>query len=73
MTNPAGLVYPEVNDSAPWQRIPESQRQQLEDFLARRQPDWQISTGQKAANAISFVSLAVMLGLVVFGLKTKRA
>ncbi len=63
MTNPAGLVYPEVNDSSPWERIPAGQQEQLEDFLARRQPDWEIPAAQKAANAVSLVSLAVMLFL----------
>ena len=63
MTNPAGLVYPEVNDSSPWERIPASQQEQLEDFLARRQPDWKIPATQKAANAVSLISLAVMLFL----------
>lgn len=63
MTHPAGLVYPEINDSAPWQRIPAGQREQLEDFLARRQPGWEIPAAQKAANAVSLVSLVVMLVL----------
>lgn len=63
MTNPAGLVYPEVNNSSPWERIPADQQEQLEDFLARRQPDWSIPAGQKAANAVSLVSLVIMLGL----------
>ncbi len=65
MTNPAGLVYPEVNDSAPWQRIPASQQEQFEDFLARRQPGWELPAAQKAANTVSLVSLAVMLFLFI--------
>ncbi len=65
MTNPAGLVYPEVNDSAPWQRIPVSQQEQLEDFLARRQPDWKLPAAQKAANAVSLASLLIVLGLLL--------
>ncbi len=65
MTNPAGLVYPEVNNASPWQRIPADQQEQLEDFLARRQPDWEIPAAQKAANAVSLVSLVIMLGLFI--------
>lgn len=65
MTHPAGLVYPEVNDSAPWQRIPVSQRAQLEAFLARRQPDWNLPAGQHVANAISLVSLVILAGLLL--------
>lgn len=66
MTNPAGLVYPEVNQSAPWERIPASQSAELEDFLAHRQPDWQLSNGQKAANWLSLAALVVILGLLGF-------
>jgi hypothetical protein len=65
MTNPAGLVYPEVNNSFPWERIRADQQEQLEDFLARRQPDWNIPATQKAANAVSLVSLVLMLGLFI--------
>lgn len=65
MTHPAGLVYPEVNDSAPWQRIPVSQRAQMEDFLARHQPDWNLPLGQHAANAVSLVSLLILSGLLL--------
>lgn len=65
MTNPAGLVYPEVNGTSPWQRIPASQQEQLEDFLARRQPNWKLPAGQQAANLISLVSLVITLGLLL--------
>lgn len=70
MTHPASLVYAEANQLEPWQRIPASQAQQLEDFLARRQPDWEISTGQKIANLISVVSLLLMAALFFDPLKT---
>jgi hypothetical protein len=69
MNNPAGLVYPEANDSAPWRQIPASQSEQLEEFLARRQPGWEISSGQKAANAVSLVSFLIMTGLVILSFK----
>jgi len=63
MTHPAGLVYPEANHVSPWERIPADQQEQLEDFLARRQPDWNIPAAQKAANAVSLVSLVILLGV----------
>lgn len=63
MTHPAGLVYPEVNNVSPWERIPADQQEQLEDFLARRQPDWNIPAMQKAANAVSLISLIILLGV----------
>jgi hypothetical protein len=68
MTDPTGLVYPEVNGSSPWSRIPQSQRQELEDFLAHRQPDWKIPLGQQIANWLSLAALFACLGLVVYGL-----
>jgi hypothetical protein len=65
LTNPAALVYPEANQAIPWSRIPASQRAQLEDFLAHRQPDWPISTEQKAANWVSLAALIAIFGLLV--------
>lgn len=73
MTNPAGLVYPEVNDSAPWSRIPQSESRELEDFLAHRPTDWKLPIGQQVANWVSLLSLFANLGLLGYGLKTKRA
>ncbi len=74
MTDPTGLIYPEANHSTPWSRIPESERAQLEDFLAHRQPDWNLSIGQKIANGISLTALFANLGLLAYGLtRRKRA
>jgi hypothetical protein len=71
MTDPAGLVYPEVNGSSPWSRIPQSQRQELEDFLAHRQPDWNLPPGQQVADWLSLAALLTCLGLLVYGLRRK--
>ncbi len=74
MTDPTGLVYPEVNDSALWSRIPESEAAQLEDFLAHRQPPgWQIPLAQQLANLVSLAALLLSLGLLLYGLKAKSA
>jgi hypothetical protein len=68
MTDPTGLVYPEINDSSNWSRIPESERAQLEDFLAHRQPDWKIPVLQQITNWISLLSLFANIGLLIYGL-----
>lgn len=71
MTNPSSLVYPEVNNAIPWQRIPLGQQAQLEDFLARRQPNWNISLGQHLANGISLTSLLLVVLGLSWGIKPK--
>lgn len=63
MTNPAGLVYPEVNGLQPWERISTQQAGQLEDFLARRQPDWQIPVAQESANLVSLLAFLLLIAL----------
>lgn len=75
MTDPTGLVYPEVNGSSPWSRIPQSESAELEDFLAHRQPaGWKISLGQQIANWVSLAALLISLALLIYyGLKIKRA
>lgn len=60
MTNPSSLVYPEVNNNSPFERIPVSQRQQLDDFVNRKQPAWNLPPAQHAANLVSFLSLLVL-------------
>jgi len=73
MTDPTGLVYPEVNGSSQWNRIPQDKRQELEDFLAHRQPQgWKIPLAQQVADWVSLIALLVSIGLVVYGLSRKR-
>ncbi len=75
MTDPTGLVYPEDNGSSAWSRIPQSERAELEDFLAHRQPaGWKIPLGQQITDWVSLAALLASLGLLlIYGLKTKRA
>lgn len=65
MTDPTGLVYPEANQSSLWSRIPQSERTELEDFLAHRQPQgWKLPLAQQIANWVSLAALLICLGLV---------
>ncbi len=73
MTDPTGLVYPEVNGSSLFSRIPVSERQQLEEFINHRQPNWKLPLAQHLADWVSFGSLLLTLGLFAYGMKQKRA
>ena len=46
MTNPSSLVYPEVNGSTLFERIPVSENQKLLDFINRRPSDWKLPLTQ---------------------------
>lgn len=65
MTNPVSLVFPELNSTYPFERIRVADRDKLEVFLQRGQPDWQIPRIQKVLNAFSLFSLVVCLGAMV--------
>ena len=45
-TNPTGYVFPEVNGTRMYERISVSERDKLDDFLNRRQPDWKLPLTQ---------------------------
>jgi hypothetical protein len=70
MTNPAGYVFPEINGSRPFERIPVSEKDKLEAFVNHRQPEWKIPLYQQVldwASGLTFV--VVVAGLAVFGLR----
>jgi hypothetical protein len=65
MTNPAGYVFPEINGSRPFERIPVSERDKLEAFANHRQPDWKIPLYQQVLDWVSglaFVFVVAALG-----------
>ncbi len=66
MTNPSSMVYPEVNDNILFERIPVNQRQQLEDFINRRQPDWNLPSAQIAANILSIITALALPVLFIW-------
>lgn len=63
MTNPASLVFPEINGVRPFDRIDVSERDKLDAFVARRQPDWKVPAVAHWLNraAVAFVLLSVAL------------
>jgi hypothetical protein len=62
MTNPSGYVFPDVNASRPFERIPSTEKDRLETFVNHRQPNWNLPIYQQAANWISVVSFLLVLG-----------
>ncbi|HLO28988.1 MAG TPA: hypothetical protein VK249_07635 [Anaerolineales bacterium] len=65
MTNPASLVYPEINNLHPFERIKATEREKLEIFLERRQPEWNIPLAQRILNIISLVAFILDGGLLL--------
>ncbi len=65
MTNPVGLVFPEINDSYPFERIKTSERGKLEVLIQRGQPDWKIPKTQKILNIISLITVVFSVGPIL--------
>ena len=53
MTNPASLVFPENNNTYPFERIKVSEWDKLQAFMQRRQPEWNTPRTQKILNIVS--------------------
>ncbi len=71
MTNPESFVFPELNDLHPFERFKVSERDKLETFLKRRQPEWNLPTTQKILNRVSLIAAIVGAG-ILFGAQIAR-
>ncbi len=71
MTNPSSLVFPEINNSYPFERIKTSERKKLETFLLRKQPSWKIPNLQKFLDILSLSTLVFSLAIIFIHLITK--
>ena len=70
MTNPSGYVFPEINGSRPFERIPVSETAELQAFADHKQPDWKIPLYQQVLDWVSGLSFVGVVGvLVFFGIK----
>ena len=65
MTNPASLVYPEINQTFPFERIKEADRDKLQIFLNRGQPDWNLPLAQRILNWVSMISFLLCSGIIL--------
>jgi hypothetical protein len=65
-TDPTGYVFPQENGTTMYSRFPVSERQELQDFLARKQPDSKLPLVQRILNWMAALSFsAVLLMLVI--------
>jgi len=66
MTNPSGYVFPEINNSRPFERIPASEKVQLEAFTNHRDPGWKIPLYQQILDWVSGLAAAGVTAFLVF-------
>jgi hypothetical protein len=71
MTNPSSLVFPEINNSYPFERIKTSERDKLELFIQRKQPSWKIPNLQKFLDVLSPSILIFSIGVIFIHLITR--
>jgi hypothetical protein len=71
MTNPASLVFAELNGLSPFERIREPDLDRLEQFVSRRQPDWDRPVVLNALVAVALIAALVCASIVVIGLRGK--
>ncbi|MDD5367991.1 MAG: hypothetical protein PHQ40_02805 [Anaerolineaceae bacterium] len=65
MTNPAGFVFPEVNQTQPFERIKVIDADKIIKFLSYNEPNWGIPTQQKLLNTLSLATLASILTIIL--------
>jgi hypothetical protein len=63
--NPACYVYPKENECSPGDHFRETQREEMEKFVSYRPFAFNISTAQKAANALTVFGLVASVILVL--------
>jgi hypothetical protein len=74
MTNPASLVFPELNHLRPFDLIRADDRANLERLATRRQPDWKIPPIIQWLNILAVATLAVCIVIpLVGGWRTVRS
>jgi hypothetical protein len=66
MTNPAGYVFPEINGTRPFERIPIRDKDKLEAFASHRQPDWKIPLYQQILDWVSGLTAASVTAFLAF-------
>ncbi len=68
MTNPSGLVFPEINDTRAFERIKVGDEDNMEAFINHKQPHWKIPLYQQVLDWVSGITfLAVLSAFLIFG------
>jgi hypothetical protein len=55
--DPTGYVFPEVNRSQMYERIPVTEKAQFLDFINRRQPNWNLPLIQQVLDWTALITL----------------
>jgi len=71
-TDPASLVFPEVNNTKLFERIPVTDTDKLLDFTQRRRSDWDLPLVQIILNWISGISIILETLVVLIFLARER-
>jgi hypothetical protein len=66
MIDPTGYLFPEVNHSTMFERIPVADKAKLDAFVNRRQPDWKLPILQQVLDWVSLISLIGVFVLLAF-------
>jgi hypothetical protein len=66
MTNPAGFVFPEENQTRPFERIPATDISRLQEFINHRQPDWNRPLLQSVLDLTAEISASSFILVLVF-------
>ena len=66
MTNPAGFVFPEENQTRPFERIRAKDISRLQEFINHRQPDWNRPLSQSVLDLTAEISAASFIFVLVF-------
>ncbi len=72
MINPTGYLFPEVNHSSMFEKIPVTDKAEMEAFVTRHQPDWKLPVLQQVLDWVASISLIGEFGLVAFYLIRNR-
>jgi hypothetical protein len=71
-TDPASLVFPEVNNTKLFERIPVTDTDKLLDFTQRRRSDWDLPLVQITLNWVSGISIILETLVVLIFLARER-
>jgi hypothetical protein len=71
IVDPTGYVFPEVNHSQMYERIPITEKAQFLDFINRRQPKWNLPVIQQVLNWTALITLIAEFGALLVCLAKK--
>jgi hypothetical protein len=65
IVDPTGYVFPEVNHSKMYERIPVADEDKFLDFINRRQPKWKLPVIQQVLNWTALITLIAEFGTLL--------